>query len=306
MTENRLEEGVGVLRHALSLAVERDLPGVALRARFNLAGISIAIDRWDEALEQVNEGLALARERGDRSWEFGLLSQQASPLTYLGRWDEVLAATAPLLAAPPSLNNVVAAAFVSAIAAARRDDDTAERCRVIPRERRDSVHVDERAGVRLVEAREAAEHGDAAETLALARAVLSEATTAPEVHESAYMLGVQAAQLLEDDAALVELDELVSRLRAVQATPVMRSGQARVRAELAHRRGDDAEAAELQREAITLLRELGARPLVADALVEQARRSDDADAIAEARAIYTDLGATRRLMQIDEPTGLTA
>jgi class 3 adenylate cyclase/tetratricopeptide (TPR) repeat protein len=306
MTENRLQEGVGVLRHALALAVEQDLPGVALRARFNLAGISIAVDRFEEALEQVNEGLALARERGDRAWEFGLLSQQVSPLTYLGRWDEALAATAPLLAAPPGLNNVVAAAFISGVAAARGDEETAERCRVIARERRESAHVDERSGVGLVEARDAAEQGDVAETLALVRTVLAEATTAPEVHEGAYMLGVQAAQLLEDDEALVELDEFVSRLQAVQATPVMRAGQARARAELAHRRGDGEQASELQREAIAILRELGARPLLADALVELGRRGDDADAIAEARAIYAELGAERRLAQIDEPSGLAA
>jgi hypothetical protein len=211
-----------------------------------------------------------------------------------------------LLAAPPGLNNVVAAAFISGVAAARGDEETAERCRVIARERRESAHVDERSGVGLVEAREAAEGGDAAETLVLVRTVLAEATTAPEVHEGAYMLGVQAAQLLEDDAALIELDEVVSRLQAVQATPVMRAGQARVRAELAHRRGDDEGARELQREAIAILRELGARPLLADALVELGRRGDDSDAIADARAIYAELGAERRLAQIDEPSGLAA
>ena len=36
----------------------------------------------------MNEALALARERGDRAWEYGLLSQLLSPLVAVGRWDE--------------------------------------------------------------------------------------------------------------------------------------------------------------------------------------------------------------------------
>jgi hypothetical protein len=79
-----------------------------------------------------------------------------------------------------------------------------------------------------------------------------------------------------------------------------------VRAELAHRRGDFAGAREHELAAITLLRNLGARPLLADTLVELGRRTDDAEALAEARAIYADLGATRRLARIDEPSGLPA
>jgi class 3 adenylate cyclase/tetratricopeptide (TPR) repeat protein len=306
LSVHRLQEGMGVVRHALALANEHDLPAVALRARFNIAGISLADDRFEEAIEEVNEALALARERGDRSWEYGLLSQIVAPLVILGRWDEAAAAAAPLLSGPPGLNAVVAAAWLSQVVAARGDEAGFDACRRMAYERRDSAHIDERACSRLVLGREAELAGEFAEMLTLAHAIVEEPVTGHEFREAGYMLGVEAAQLLADEAALAELDDHVSKLRPADATPLMRAGQARVRAELAHRRGDLVSAREHELEAISLLRKLGAHPLLADTLLELGRRSDDAEAIAEARAIYTDLGATRRLAGIDEPSGLPA
>jgi class 3 adenylate cyclase/tetratricopeptide (TPR) repeat protein len=299
---HRLQEGIGVLRHALALARDHDLPTVALRARFNLAGISLAADRFDEAIMEVKEALVLARERGDRAWEYGLLSQLISPLVALGRWDEATAAAAPLMAGTPGLNGVVAAAWISPVAAARGDQALLEACRAMAYERRESAHIDERACSRLVLGREAAESGD----LALVRAILEEPTTGHEFREQAYAQAIEAAQVRDDDDGLTELDEYVTKLRSAEATPLLRAGQARVRAELAHRRGDAATAREYEHEAITILRKLGAKPFVADTLVERARRSNDTEPLSEARAIYAELGATRRLAQIDDRSGLAA
>jgi len=61
-----------------------------------------------------------------------------------------------------------------------------------------------------------------------------------------------------------------------------------------------------QREAIELLRSLGARPLLATALYEKGRRHDDEDALAEAREIYAELGATRWLERFDAAGDLVA
>jgi class 3 adenylate cyclase/tetratricopeptide (TPR) repeat protein len=306
MVSHRLQEGVAVLRHALTLAEQHDLPEVALRARFNLAGVALSSDRFEEAVDEVNEALALARERGDRSWEIGLVSQVLSALAILGRWDECAAAAAPLLALPPDLNSVTAAGWVATIAAARGDDETLERCRELAHERRESAHVDERVAIALVELRDAVERGDFDGALKLARTTLEVPTTGHESHEQVFALAVEAALASSDDAALAELSQRVDDMRPALATPLLRAGRARLRAEAAHRSGDSATTDDLEREAIALLRSVGARPLLALALLERHRRHADDEAIAEARAIYADLGATRWLTRIDEPSGLAA
>jgi tetratricopeptide (TPR) repeat protein len=306
MMSRRLQEGIAVLRHALELAEKHDLPEVALRARFNLAGVALASDRFEDAVDEVNEGLAVARERGDRSWEIGLSSQVLSALAILGRWDECMAFAAPLLALPPDLNSVTAAAWVSTIAAARGDEASAERCRELAHERRESAHVDERASVAMVHARDAIEQEDFDDALKLARANLDVPTTGHENHEQTFALAVEAALATTDDDALATLSRYVDDMRPAYATPVLRACRARLRAEAAHRRGDSSAAEELEREAIGLLRSVGARPLLAQTLIERHRRRADEDALAEARAIYADLGAANWLSRIDEPSGLAA
>src|SRR3954454_19885424 len=62
----------------------------------------------------------------------------------------------------------------------------------------------------------------------------------------------------------------------------------------------------LEREAIALLRSIGARPLLARTLMERASRRDDEAALGEARAIYAELGATAWLARADEARGLAA
>jgi hypothetical protein len=56
----------------------------------------------------------------------------------------------------------------------------------------------------------------------------------------------------------------------------------------------------LEEEALELLRALGARPLLARALLERAHRRDDAAALAEAKSIFGSLGANAWLSRIDE------
>jgi hypothetical protein len=131
-------------------------------------------------------------------------------------------------------------------------------------------------------------------------------TTGHESHEQVFALAVEAALASSDDEALAELSRHVDEMRPALATPLLRAGRARLRAEAAHRSGDKASTDDLEREAISLLRSVGARPLLALALLERNRRHADDEALAEARAIYADLGASRWLMRIGEPSGLAA
>jgi hypothetical protein len=77
-------------------------------------------------------------------------------------------------------------------------------------------------------------------------------------------------------------------------------------AEQAHLRGDRDTAAAYEREAVELLRSVGARPLLAHALLDSVRRGGDVAALTEAREIYEELGATRWLARIDQATGVVA
>ena len=47
-------------------------------------------DRYDDALEYLDEALALARRLGDRPSEWSILAERTYPLFMLGRWDEAL------------------------------------------------------------------------------------------------------------------------------------------------------------------------------------------------------------------------
>jgi class 3 adenylate cyclase/tetratricopeptide (TPR) repeat protein len=306
MVSHRNQEGIAVLRHSLALSEEHDLPTTALRARFNLAGVALASDRLEDAISEINLALAMARERGDRSWELGLMSQSISAYATLGRWDECTTAATPLLAGPADLNAASAAGPMVTIAAARGDEQTLERCRFIAEERRESAHVDEQVAGAMVRLREMIEHGDAAEAAPLVRAALEIPTTGHEIREQVLALGAEAAIMSADDSFLAELIRYVDELPPALATPLLRSGRARLRAEEAHRAGNEADAEVYEREAIDLLRDVGARPLLALALLERNRRRGDDEALAEARAIYADLGATAWLTRIDEPSGLAA
>jgi tetratricopeptide (TPR) repeat protein len=306
LVARRLQEGIAVLRHALTLADKWDLPETALRARFNLAGVALSADELEGALDEVNEGLALARERGDRAWEVGLVSQALSALSVLGRWDECMASAQPLLTGTPDLNSVTAAAWTAAIAAARGDTEAMERCRAIADERQDSAHVDERMGVAIVRLRDLLEAGDVASVAPLVRATLEVRTTGHESLEEIIALATEAAIASDDDVLLAELDDYLAALPPVDLTPLLRAAHARLRAELSHRRGDAGATDRCEREAVELLRGVGARPLLARTLLERHRRRGDDEALAEARAIYADLGATHWLMRIDEPSGLAA
>ncbi len=87
----RPEEALALVQHGLVMALEHDVPPVALRAYFNLMEIVLRRSRYDQALALADKGLALARRRGDRFWEWHIQAQMAEPLSETGRWDEALA-----------------------------------------------------------------------------------------------------------------------------------------------------------------------------------------------------------------------
>jgi class 3 adenylate cyclase/tetratricopeptide (TPR) repeat protein len=302
----RSQEGEGVLRHALSLGERFDLPAIVLRARYNLAAISIEGDRFTEALEEVEQALEVARERGDRSHERRLIGQTIFPLYLLGRWTEAVARGSVLMAGAHDADALFAASMLATVSAARGDEAMMEACRAIAAPLRDSAYHDQRLSAELVFARDALDRGAPAEAFEVARRAVDQVGVGGELVEDAYALCVEAVMALRDDRPIDDLVEVVSQKPPAGATPLLRAGRARVEAEAAHRRGDDGEASLREEEAIALLRSVGARPLLAQALVERSRRRPEPEALAEARAILTELGATRWLERIEQPDEVAA
>ena len=110
---------------------EHDLPAVALRARYNLAGLALDQDRLADTIREVDAGLVLARERGDRFNERILLAQSLVPLVVLGRWDEAAPIGEALISGELDILASMPRPACAQIAAARGDDDTLDRCRAI-------------------------------------------------------------------------------------------------------------------------------------------------------------------------------
>ena len=142
--------------------------------------------------------------------------------------------------------------------------------------------------------------------MSLVRDVLAEESAASEAIEEAFALGIRVAMLREDETLIAELDAFVAELPPARATPLLRAGRARLQAELAHRAGDPDAAGRFEQEAISLLRSVGARPLLALTLLERARRHPDPEALGEARAICDELRAQRWLERVDAELEVTA
>jgi class 3 adenylate cyclase/predicted ATPase len=296
--ERRTQEGIGVLRQTLRICEEHDLSTAATRARFNMAAIELEADRLREASREVTEGLTLARKRGDRINESLLLSQHVPCLVTLGQWDEAISTAETLLARESTLDAMYAAAFLTQVAEARDDHETLERCRGLAMAHRDSAtDVDLRFCARLVLARCALAAGEPDAALTQARALLDDEPSGYEMITEAYELCFQAAVATDDHGTLATLEEHVDRLAPNGRTPIIRAAQKRV---AAHRRTDPQDAEWCEREAIALLRGAGARPLLARALLERSARREDPEALAEARQICGELGATRWLARLEQ------
>jgi class 3 adenylate cyclase/tetratricopeptide (TPR) repeat protein len=292
--DGRREEGQAVLKHALELAREHGPSSAAVRAHFNLAAVHIEADRYAEALAEVERGLDFARERGDRGAERQLLSQKALPLARTGRWDESLAVAERLMADNPSdEDSMFVLPVVAGLLAARGDDAGVLRCGDTAAAVEGTGSEDTRACVALTRAIAAQVRGENAETVAAARAVLSQDALAMETIEDAYATCVAAALTLGDEALEEELIAHVDGLPPARATAFLRGQRHRLAARLAAARGRSEQADEEERAALALFREMETPFPLAQVLLDRAGRlpGEAAPLLAEARGIFERLGA---------------
>jgi class 3 adenylate cyclase/tetratricopeptide (TPR) repeat protein len=83
---HRPHEATALLQEAINVARENELPTAQLRAQFNLSGAHIEQDRLADAAAVLEDALAYARRRGDRTWESAARGQLGEVLVMMGDW----------------------------------------------------------------------------------------------------------------------------------------------------------------------------------------------------------------------------
>jgi class 3 adenylate cyclase/tetratricopeptide (TPR) repeat protein len=310
MLVRRPHESQALIREALQVALEHDLPAAALRAYYNISFLAATRGSFADALDPVERGLALARRRGDRAWEWRMLLAVAETLYQLGRWDEALARIAemPSDRRPTGSFLFVADSLAGRIHLHRGELDEAVRD-LAPFEAWDPGRE-----------RQAWAHKEF--MVALLRRVRGELESAVEQGERAFesyrALGnpTDAVDALaESVAAALELGEVDSAgrlvalcddLTRVERTFIVEAQATRLRGVLAAARGQ-LDSAEQQLEAAGAhFRELGLTFWLAASLLElgevlvRAGRGDEAARLlAEAREIFESLKARPWLERLD-------
>jgi class 3 adenylate cyclase/tetratricopeptide (TPR) repeat protein len=303
--KGRPEEGFALLRHALHLGLEHDLPGAALRAYYNLSNLLYYYDRYDESLSIVNEGLTMARKLGYRNWEWPFLAELTFINFMKGSWNEALERMEEV----PYREDFSSARFaivevLQAIPALHlhRGHLDAARETIEPFEVfADSADLQERASYAAAHAMVLRAEGRLEESLAETEKALGVRFALGPIYPGVKMGLAEAA---ESALSLGDLDKvrglisIIDTLPAGQTTPFQKAQRDRFGARLAALEGDTDAVEPAYVAAIALYREIGtpfwlAQSLLehAESLIEQGRTEDAGPLLEEARSIFVRLEA---------------
>jgi class 3 adenylate cyclase len=298
--DNRLTEAGALASLALQVALEADLTGDALRAYYNLADYQLATGAPAEAAMRIDEGLALARQRGHREWEQQLLSQSVEGHAFRGEWDEALVLAERLLAVRATAADN-SRAFMAVILAARGDLEALEVLLAhddLPSEWHEQMLIDTAGRVIALSAT-----GRRDEALA---------QLAPVAPQLASFAGVSIAHFLGDvldilleSRQLALLDELTTP-RPEHRIAVLDGLLGRSRGLLHAERGELIDAERALSESVAMLRPTGnpyalGRGLLGYGwvLAETGRADDARSAVQEARDLFAALRATPWIERAD-------
>ena len=316
VARDRTKEGLAVLRYALDVALEHDKPSAALRAYYNLADTLARADRYEEAADNIREGISLARRVGNRYWEWTLLGQ-VYPLFAIGRWDETLALTSELSVEDWTEARQAFMGFASVgvlVHVHRGELDDASRIVSEFTDLATSADLQEQAGYGCGKSSLLLARGDPVAALELADAAFavrdSMGITVEYVKE-AFVIAVEAALQLGD------LDKVEDLLGAVDGLPpgrypqILRAQSSRFKGRISPRREKGSEETErLFKGAAGLFRELAVPFYLAVTQLEhaewlagQGRRDETEPLLAEAREIFERLEAKPWLERVARAGG---
>jgi predicted ATPase/class 3 adenylate cyclase len=312
----RTRESLALVRTALAVALEHDKPSAALRAYNNLADLTQNADRYAEAKQFLEDGLALARRVGTRYWETIFLGF-AYPDFALGRWDETVSMMSELQ--PEWFSHTRAAfnqgyvAFGVAAHVHRGDLDAAAMHLKRFAELESSADIQDMTEFACGKACLLLAEGDAEGALRSAEEAISGKRALSQIDhrvKESFVTAVEAAFLMGDLAKVEELLDTVRSLPPGRRTPFLEAHASRLGGRSSAIRGGDGDVASAFKGAIGLFREMGIPFWMAVTLLEYAEwlvgheRADEAGAsLTEAREIFERLGARpwlERLQRVDQ------
>jgi class 3 adenylate cyclase/tetratricopeptide (TPR) repeat protein len=310
-TRGRVGEAGALVRYALEVALEHDIPSATLRGYNNVADLEARSDHYERAAGGFRDGLALARRMGSRQLEL-MFASQIYPLYALGRWDEALASAAQVPEEAFSQTRFPFVCFLGnsvSIHCHRGELEAAEELVARYAVMRDSGDIAERTSYAWPESQLHLARGDAAEALRVAASawdLRESAGVNAEWVKEAFAIAVHAALLVGDPARAEALLESVESAGHGTATPLVRAQVMRFRAHLAADAGDLERSDRLFRGAAALMRELATPfPMAVTMLdhVEMLVAAGSAEAVepiaVEARSVFERLRALPSLERAD-------
>ena len=317
IVRNHPYESDALLRQALRVALDNDLVFEALRAYNNLVVLVTSHDRDEEALALLEEGLALARRRGDRFWETRLTTGLCEDERLRGEWNQAIARTAELDLGDAAADAVLAGVVAGLARIHIERGDTESARALLAKLPSDTNTADvQMRGIaqwrQYVEA-ELDERYDEAIAL-VAESIVDSADLFPAQTMAELLYdAAQYATLGGDHAAALRVAE---RVEALPATMLVRSvnGQLnRLRANAAAAAGRDDEAVDRYALALANARNLGyaywLAPVLADYgvwLSSVGRADEAAPLLSEARELFERMGAVLWLRRLDEVAPVAA
>jgi class 3 adenylate cyclase/tetratricopeptide (TPR) repeat protein len=273
---------------------------------WNLSDLCFRRDRYEDALEHLADGLEIARRRGSRRGEWGMLAEATYPLAMLGRWEEALADRAEIPDEGVDSQTLSLLSSVLEIHIRRGELEETHRLLASFAELEESDDLSDRsfylaglAAVLRLEGRlqEALDAGVRA--VEIGRQHEGEATQAVK---QGLVEAIEAALSLGDELYAAELVDSIEAVAPGLRSPYLAAQARRFRAHLAE---DDDTAETLFREAADHLRELGVVFWLAVTLREhgewlgaRGRESEAEPLRAEAQEIFAHLQATPWLARV--------
>ena len=295
----RAEESLALLERAVAIGREQPPTRAYTRALYNLSYHMQSRDQYEDSLAVDREGVEVSRRRGERAEEQMVNGHSAFSLMVLGRWDEAFELVAEIDVASSMRAGSDRSPRVwillqrGEVEAARREWDEI------------AAHIDDaelqmRSSRHYLESQVLLHEGRVTEALAEARQAVTTAvdgifTFSHPLLKIAFMSVLECAFAAGDRAAVEEALAIAAAAPPVEHRPFVAGTEAVARGRLALLDGDRAEAERELREAARLFGSVGARFERARALYYLG----GADELAEARAVFEELGARPWVDRVD-------